>query len=790
MTQANDQRLHPMVKRSLILLAALLLAPLAVLQGAETVLYVSPGGRDSWSGTAAQPNRDATYGPLATLAGARDAVRELKRTQQGDIHVRIRGGWYPLAETVVFGLQDSGKPGQVIHYEAAPGEQPVFSSGVRLGGWQPAGDRETLPGAAQGKVWMTSLPEGIGLFKTLYHGETMLPRARGKGFVPVIDAFGRDQQPHLRSRTVMYYPADAPIRNWENVDDVEIVIRPWALWVMNILPVATVNEASRTLTTAIPGTYFLTRERYHRLNKEAVWVENTLDGMTQPGNWCVNTRTRKIYYWPASGQPGDNLFIPRLKEYIRVEGEIDLEGPSDIPVTHLAFRGLTFIHGERDVWTPADTGCQHDWEIQDKDNAYLRLRGAEDCLVEHCEFRNGGGTGIRLDLHAQRNIVRNNHLHHLGGSGIFLGGYGPGTKDVNKQNRILNNHIHHIGRLYWMNAGILLTQSGENHIAHNLIHDTPYNGMAICGYRPYFFHNAFRDACARGTLDGMDYSWAHFWSNTEAVGLREVRGIRWPDIGPLHDFKIERFETGFSEIFNLVQPFIHSRMNVIEYNEIHDAMQVLGDGNGIYLSDTGPANVIRYNHLHHIRNTAIRTDAHQRDTAIHGNIVAYCGGGIACYNNNQAWHNIIAFPQDGQDMDGTPKAGGAYYTTDHGGFSDGVIQRNIAYLEGDCRPTFNAYMNDTNKQMQVDYNLVYFADDPAKGERLLEECRHKGVERHSLSADPLFVDVRRGDYRLHPDSPAIHKLGFPQLDVTRMGLLKQDGVGSRRAAQETEQRQP
>ncbi len=42
------------------------------------VFYVAVDGRDTWSGRLERPNRDGTDGPLASLAGARDAVQRLK----------------------------------------------------------------------------------------------------------------------------------------------------------------------------------------------------------------------------------------------------------------------------------------------------------------------------------------------------------------------------------------------------------------------------------------------------------------------------------------------------------------------------------------------------------------------------------------------------------------------------------------------------------------------------------------------------------------------------------------
>ena len=55
-------------------------------------------------------------GPLKTLNDARLKVRELKKTNPDQpIEVMIKGGVYPLHETVVFGLEDSGKAVSYTH---------------------------------------------------------------------------------------------------------------------------------------------------------------------------------------------------------------------------------------------------------------------------------------------------------------------------------------------------------------------------------------------------------------------------------------------------------------------------------------------------------------------------------------------------------------------------------------------------------------------------------------------------------------------------------------------------
>lgn len=48
---------------------------------------------------------------------------------------------------------------------------------------------------------------------------------------------------------------------------------------------------------------------------------------------------------------------------------------------------------------------------------------------------------------------------------------------------------------------------------------------------------------------------------------------------------------------------------------------------------------------------------------------------------------------------------------------------------------------------------------------------NKGADRHSIYADPLFVDPERGDYNLRPDSPAF-KIGFKPIDFSKIGVYQ------------------
>src|SRR5690606_10866922 len=119
---------------------------------AEAVIFhVAPDGNDGWSGRLAAANAGRTDGPLASLVGARDAIRRLGAGEAGKgapVVVRVRGGTYRMAAPLVLEPQDSGSAEAPVIYEAAPGERPVFSGGRTITGFKQAGP-----------LWEVELPD-------------------------------------------------------------------------------------------------------------------------------------------------------------------------------------------------------------------------------------------------------------------------------------------------------------------------------------------------------------------------------------------------------------------------------------------------------------------------------------------------------------------------------------------------------------------------------------------------------------------------------------------------------
>ncbi len=406
------------------------------------------------------------------------------------------------------------------------------------------------------------------------------------------------------------------------------------------------------------------------------------------------------------------------------------------------------MHGERYTIADEDAGLQHDWEMHDKAGSLVRLRGTENCRIESCRFAHSGGGAIRIDLNGKKNTVSGNLIEHIGGTGILLCGYGPGTKDVSGKNLVTNNHIHHVGQIYSHAPGIMIWQSGENRIANNLVHHTPYTGIILSGCMTDFFRRQGREL-------------------SRTIRRHEVAGL--PKQPQLED----------------VRPYLHTHDNVIEYNEIHHAMEMLGDGNGIYIRGAGAGNVIRRNYIHHliapmIMQAAIRTDGGQMDTTIAENLIYKCTSqGIILKLNNRCENNIVA------DIIAPPR--GYYLSLREGPMNKALIKRNIFYSAGrdttfiDELPPGNRRQSEDRrgralaraKDADTDHNIYFCVGNPELGNQMLEKQQRDGVDTHSLAVDPLFVDPANGDFRLRPDSPAL-KLGFVPIDLTAIGLAHEN----------------
>lgn len=773
--------------------------------------YISPQGNDDNSGSYNKPFR--------TLERAKLAVRKLKNQKKDqDITVYLRGGTYRQGKTVTFGLPDSGSEQQSITYAGYPGEKAVINGSRPIKEWKKLENPKRLPQKIRhlsDQVWVYSHPDLKNDWKVshLFQGERMLPRSR-QGFafdnpyynvpgksraagrfrkltpeeIKNKDFFSKNRE-ELRRKGVkgdgkgrfevnelcgyLFYP-EGSIRQWDNLDDIQLFLFTRAEWLHEIRGIRAVDPKQRRALFDFPTKFSTEMRRWRMTHPEKYpyefFVENAIDYMDEPGEWCVNSKTGTIYM--LSKTRPKHIEAGYLTELVKVEGKVEgvaegsyQPGFKDTPVRKLHFKNLHFTKGNGYRESRQNLYTHVAYDLYDAPCAMLRFRGTQSCSINGCEFSLAGGSGIRLDLYAQNNVVKNNNVHHLGRAGITLIGYTPGVKDVNRNNIVYNNHIYMIGQTQLSSVGIGVIQSGRNHVAHNTVHDFPFMGIATLG------HWTFKTAMAlNGQLWGYEEGY-------ERPGFSSI--LRKPEMkkrgGGLYDY-------------------LHSRENLIEYNEMYRGCYGLGDVNPMYINTCGGKNVIRRNFAHdsishsHI-GTAFRTDGGSIDNIMEENVGYNCVGGIVVKSRgNQYINNFLVAddPAAGQRQGllklivHQPKK--VFQTRTH---------RNVIYTTLPIRgrdvkfPTLRHWFPLLSVRMKEsagtkeEIAAVEKQQDPARMNRNIF-FSSKGrpgklppiVGPHSAFLDPQFRDVKNYDFTIQ-NKTLLEKYKIKQIDVSQIGLTQE-----------------
>jgi parallel beta-helix repeat protein len=440
-----------------------------------TTLHVATNGNDAWSGRLRTPNRAKTDGPLASLQGARDRIRALRKTGRvdGPVTVLVRGGTYWLQEPVVFAPEDSGEPDAPITYSAAEGESPVISGGRRITGWRNEGD-----------VWTAQVPgvkEGEWHFRQLFVNGARRQRARSPntGFFTVdgmVENTWQWGQPREGSPPSLFRFRNDDIRpGWAERDDVEvIVLQAWAELRMQIRAVDPDQHTVTLSGTSAPS------------NREAnarYWVENAPECLDAPGEWHLDRATGVLSYLPL---PGEDLAkaevaAPALTDLVRFEGD-----PVNGALVHdITLRGLAFCHADWTLGEHGYTDVQAAFDIP----AVIAANGAVSCALERCRVSQVGTYAIDFARGCRDCSVDRCELTDLGAGGVKIGEAAQRENvDEHTSNILVTNcHIHDIGIVYPAAVGVWIGQSYDNTVAHNAIHDTCYSTISVgwtWGYGP------------------------------------------------------------------------------------------------------------------------------------------------------------------------------------------------------------------------------------------------------------------------------------------------------------------
>lgn len=352
-----------------------------------TFIYVSCDGDDT--------NDGSEEHPLATLAGARDALRKVASTSLSPIKVLFRGGEYRVDSAVSFTEADSGTKAAPITFAAYPGETPVFIGGVHVAAEDvvPCTEESILSRVtdpeAKAQLMQIDLSSYVEVIPDIYSfghtendankpvaiycGETPLTRSRW----PNAD----EDMPYLRTADevrasgdskVISYGQDALARakTWseESLDDLYIFGFLAYDWTNETYDASGISRGAKTIT--LKGglnSYFNSITGNKRF-----YFFNLPEEIDKPGESYIDRENRIVYFYPPEGFDTSKVVVSTT-----VDTLLSFDGCS-----HVVIEGLTFGYTRGNALT-----------VSNADDFTLR-----NCTIAHTSHNGGSFSGTNITL--------------------------------------------------------------------------------------------------------------------------------------------------------------------------------------------------------------------------------------------------------------------------------------------------------------------------------------------------------------------------------------------------------
>jgi len=422
-------------------------------------LYVSLAGKEAWSGKLPAPEPSGKDGPLGTLAAALKIARELRKDEPVTIH--LRGGTYFLDEPLVLTPESTAvkytdergrnrRANKPLVIAAYKDEQPVISAGRRITGFkaQTIGDSE---------VWVAELPEvksGKWYFRQLWVNSERRYRARvpKSGLYKVHKA---PEGPWPRGQDRFSY-AKGELRKYDDLDEVEVAVLSY--WTSDYIPIKQLDEGNREVILVHANSF-------GHLKIASYWVENVLEELSAPGEWCLRRKTGRLYYVP---KPGEKIESGEVIAPVH-EAVLSVAGADGDVVSNITFKGITFSHNEMKV-PPGKASLAP--QAASPIGGAISLAGVQGITFEACRIEHVGTYGLECADRARDVKLSRCILRDLGAGGVKIWG----TSD---RTTVADCEIGQGGRFFHSACGVLIGRSSGNRILHNNIHDFDYSGVSL-----------------------------------------------------------------------------------------------------------------------------------------------------------------------------------------------------------------------------------------------------------------------------------------------------------------------
>lgn len=470
------------MKRQFFLLLLVLSAPMAAT--AQRVIDVTP----------------------ANFTASMKELKRAARSMKQDVVARFHGGEYRLEQPLVFDINSSGRSGHMIRLEAAQGEQPVLSGGVRVKGWT----------RVHGNLWQAPLKSNAKLRSLFVNGR----RCRMAGSRNLISGLGAYGEYRIQGNEPWAFGAGTAARGlkmqsgkemaaFRNPEDVELVQN--VIWNEKILCVKDMQKWGDTIAVELQQPYgaILTNLKWAKMKWDGqFFVRNAMELLDDPGEFYFD-RSQQTLYYMADGEDMEqaDVIAPLTEGLIRIIGQSTAKRAGNIAISGLTFAydawNLMGVAGSRGFggiqtlglatkYLPDGNWHPTKYNSCDVPEGTIEIRSASNVRLERNRFLHlSSAVALNMDNDASDIAVTGNVFVDLLGCAVSVGHpqhyeigdgegrFAKGIEGVCRQIRIDNNYVRNVSidfrQLEAMNGFFVRNVS----FLHNDIAGTPYGAIAL-----------------------------------------------------------------------------------------------------------------------------------------------------------------------------------------------------------------------------------------------------------------------------------------------------------------------
>ena len=423
------------------------------------------------------------------------------------INIHLAPGRYVLEKTLVLRPEDSHIR-LVGSYDAQGVPQVEVSGGRELKGWK-----------KEGKFWSCPIPEYQGRsleFRQLYINGKKATRAKDvQKWDDMSRVLSQDRQ-----KQILYVPATPALKKLmkQGVDHAEMILHE--MWCVSVLRIESLQPVGDSVAVRFhqpeaeiqfshPWPSPLCHDRPKGWNASPFYLTNHIALMDEPGEWYLDLKQQKVYYYPLPDQRIEEAIVPVTETLLSIEGTLD-RPVEDTDIEGITFCHTTWLRPSQQGHVPLQAGMPLTEAYQfeapmsrpnnfDLDNqgwlerpaAAVSIRGANDICVKKCRFEHLGSAGIDYVWGTQGGEVKYCTFTDIAGNGVVAGSFSPSSwethlaydpsdrREVVTGLHIGHNTISETGTEDWGCVAIAAGYVAGVHIDHNSIHDVPYTAISL-----------------------------------------------------------------------------------------------------------------------------------------------------------------------------------------------------------------------------------------------------------------------------------------------------------------------